>query len=141
MQEQLRRVGVAVEIRALEFRTYVAAAQSGDWDLNLDQRFQDPSPLGLANTWGCNGSPLSNLARYCNPAVDTLLRAARTASGDPGRRWREILATLAADHPAVFLYARENVFPLPRHLTRTELRPESLWRMAWAWSGDGAPAR
>lgn len=141
VQEQLRRVGVQVSIRAVEFPTYVSAAQVGDFDLNLEQRFQDPSPLGLANAWTCSGSPLSNLARYCNPRVDSLFARARGADGDPGRTWRELLAAIADDYPAAFLFSRENVFPLPRRYDRPDLHPESLWRMAWAWDDRGPAVR
>ncbi|HEX5632632.1 MAG TPA: ABC transporter substrate-binding protein [Gemmatimonadales bacterium] len=133
VQEQLRRVGVAVEVRSTEFRTYVTAGLAGDFDLNLDQRFQDPSPLGLATSWSCSGSPRGNLARYCNPRVDTLFAEAR-AGADAKRTWRELLATLADDHAGAFLYARDYVLPLPRRFTKVDLHPESLWRMVWTWS-------
>jgi peptide/nickel transport system substrate-binding protein len=137
IQEQLRRVGVAVEVRSTEFRTYVAASRAGAFDLNLDQRFQDPTPSGIASSWSCTAAPTSNLGRYCNARVDSLLLRAR-AGADARATWTDALATLAGDWPAAFLYARDFAFPVPRKYGQVEIHPESLWRMAWTW---GAPGR
>jgi peptide/nickel transport system substrate-binding protein len=136
-QEQYRRLGIDLQVKALEFRAFAAAARSGGFDLAVDQRFQDPSPFGLTNAWTCGGAPQSNLGRFCDPRVDSLLARARTES-DSKKTWQQLLATLAEDHPAVVLFSRENVLPLPKRLTTVDLHPESLWRMAWTWSGPSS---
>jgi peptide/nickel transport system substrate-binding protein len=133
-QEQYRRIGIDVQVQALEFRAFAAAARSGGFDLAVDQRFQDPSPFGLANSWTCRGAAQSNLGRYCNPRVDSLIDRARTET-DSKKTWQQVLATLADDHPAAVLFSRENVLPLPKRFTKVDLHPESLWRMVWTWSG------
>jgi len=133
-QEQYRRLGIDVQVKALEFRAFTAAARSGDFDLAVDQRFQDPSPFGITNVWTCGGAPQSNLGRFCDPRVDSLLARARTET-DPKKTWQQILATLADDHPAAVLFSRENALPLPKRFTKVDLHPESLWRMVWTWSG------
>ena len=133
-QEQYRRIGIDVEVQALEFRAFAAAARSGGFDLAVDQRFQDPSPFGLANTWTCGGSPQSNVGRFCDPRVDSLIARARTEA-DARKTWQQVLATLAEDHPAAVLFSRENVLPLPKRFRNVDLHPESLWRMVWTWSG------
>jgi ABC-type transport system substrate-binding protein len=125
-------------VKALEFRAFAAAARSGAFDLAVDQRFQDPSPFGLANTWTCGGSAQSNLGRFCDPRVDSLIDRARGES-DTKKTWQRVLATLADDHPAAVLFSRENVLPLPRRFTRVDLHPESLWRMVWTWSDPSRP--
>jgi peptide/nickel transport system substrate-binding protein len=133
-QEQYRRIGIDVQVKALEFRAFAAAARSGGFDLAVDQRFQDPSPFGLANSWTCRGAAQSNLGRFCNPRVDSLIERARTET-DSKKTWQQVLATLADDHPAAVLFSRENVLPLPKRYTKLDLHPESLWRMVWTWSG------
>jgi peptide/nickel transport system substrate-binding protein len=133
-QEQYRRIGIDVQVQALEFRAFAAAARSGGFDLAVDQRFQDPSPFGLANSWTCGGSPQSNVGRFCDPRVDSLIARARTEA-DARKTWQQVLATLAEDHPAAVLFSRENVLPLPKRFTKVDLHPESLWRMVWTWSG------
>jgi peptide/nickel transport system substrate-binding protein len=137
-QEQYRRLGIDVQVKALEFRAFAAAARSGEFDLAVDQRFQDPSPFGMTNTWTCGGAPQSNLGRFCNARVDSLLARART-EGDPKHTWQLLLAALADDYPAAVLFSRENAFPLPKRFTKVDLHPESLWRMAWTWSGPSVP--
>jgi peptide/nickel transport system substrate-binding protein len=138
MQEQYRRLGVDVQVKALEFRAYAAASRAGEFDLALDQRFQDPSPFGLANAWTCSGAPQSNLGRYCDARVDSLIDRARTAP-DAAKAWKQVLGTIADDYPAAFVYTRETVIPLPRRYTKVDLHPESLWRMVWTWSGPTVP--
>lgn len=136
-QEQYRRLGIDLQVKALEFRAFAAAARSGGFDLAVDQRFQDPSPFGLFNSWTCGGAPQSNLGRFCDPRVDSLFARARTET-DSKKTWQQLLATLADDHPAAVLFSRENALPLPKRYTRVDLHPESLWRMAWTWSGPSS---
>lgn len=138
VQEQYRRLGVDLQVKALDFRAFTAAARAGDFDLALDQRFQDPSPFGITNTWTCGGAPQSNLGRYCDRRVDSLIAQARSAP-DASKAWRQVLVTIADAYPAAFLFSRENALPLPRRYTKVDLHPESLWRMVWTWSGPSVP--
>ena len=73
-------------------RSTTSAAPPGGFDIDFAATSQDPSPTGLTQGWSCSGG--TNVARYCDPAVDSLIDA---AARDQGRRGRG-LAGGAAPH-------------------------------------------
>lgn len=131
-QQQWRKVGAQVNLAALDGPTWAQRRQRGDFDLDFGSATQDPSPSALAQSWSCGGIGGSNVAKYCNPAVDALIDRARVAA-DPLPLWRELVRTIAADEPAAFMYAPTYVTLLDRRFTHVTIRPESWWSDAWTW--------
>jgi peptide/nickel transport system substrate-binding protein len=131
VQEQLRRVGVRVDIARLEGAVWSERRSRGDFDIDFSAAVQDPTPSGLTQSWSCAGG--TNVARYCNPAVDSLFER---AIGDPsggGAIWQAALRRIEDDAPAVFLYAPLSVYPVNRRLRDVRLRPGSPWLQLWSW--------
>ena len=59
---------------------YTERRNAGAFDIDFASTSQDPSPSGLTQGWSCEGR--TNVARYCDPAVDSLIDAAiRTREG------------------------------------------------------------
>lgn len=138
VQEQLRPLGVQVDVQVLEGSVWQERRNRGDFDLDFGAAVQDPSPSGIVNSWSCAnaGRPDANVGRYCDPAVDSLVALARFSSGDPAPYWREALARIQADAPAIFLYAPATVFAVSTRYRDATLRADSPWADLRRWSVD-----
>jgi peptide/nickel transport system substrate-binding protein len=131
VQEQLRRAGVRIEMVRLEGAVWNERRTRGDFDIDFSSVLQDPTPSGLTQGWSCNGG--TNVAKYCNPRVDSLLERAISDPDGGGPTWQEALRQIEEDAPAVFMYAPLNVYPVNRRLRDVRLRPESPWLQLWSW--------
>jgi len=138
IQQQLRQVGVGVELVQMDFPTWSERRKAGSFDMDFSASLQDPSPSGLVQSWSCNGS--SNVAKYCDPAVDSLLDRAILARNDARSIWHEVLRRIEDDAPAAFLYAQTYAFVVNRRFRDVAIRPESSWSAVWRWKVGAAPA-
>jgi peptide/nickel transport system substrate-binding protein len=137
VQEQLRQVGIRLEIERLEPPLWNERRNAGRFDIDFSSTGQDPSPTGLSQGWSCAGG--TNVAHFCDPGVDSLLQAASLATGDAAQKWHSVLARIEGDAPAVFLYALTYMYAVHRRFTNVRLRPESPWQSLREWT-VGAPA-
>ena len=137
-QQQLRQVGVRVELVQLDFPSYMERRGAGAFDIDFSASLQDPSPSGLVQSWSCSGS--SNVAKYCDPAMDSVLDRAILARDSSQSRWHEVLRRIEEDAPAAFLYAQTYAFVVNRRFRDVAIRPESSWSAVWRWKVGTAPA-
>jgi peptide/nickel transport system substrate-binding protein len=142
MQEQLRRIGVRLDLQVVEGSVFFERRNRGNFDLDFGGAVQDPSPSGIVNSWSCvnAGVPDANVGSYCDPVVDSLAAAARFTTADPAPLWREVLGRIQADAPAVFLYAPATVFAVSNRYRNAVLRADSPWADLRRWSVDPARA-
>ncbi|HET6779226.1 MAG TPA: peptide ABC transporter substrate-binding protein [Gemmatimonadales bacterium] len=136
VQEQLRQLGIKLDVQQLEFPVWSERRSSGRFDIDFGATSQDPSPSGLAQGWSCRGG--TNVAKYCNPRTDSLLDQATLGRGakDLARAWVEVLRQIEADAPATFLYAPSNVYAVKRRFRDVAISPTSSWQQLRLWS-DG----
>jgi len=136
-QEQLRQLGLKLELQQLEFPLWAERRNTGKFDIDFAATTQDPSPSGLTQGWSCAGG--TNVARYCNPRTDSLLdRAMLGREGeDPARAWVAVLQQIEADAPATFLYAPSYVYVVKRRFRNVAITPASSWQLLRLWS-DGS---
>jgi peptide/nickel transport system substrate-binding protein len=114
MQQQLRQVGVDVQIRSQEFQSLLQAYKSREYDAvlanwSLDTFKVDPSPL-----FSCAQAQVpqsANRTGYCNPRADQLMEQGLRASdeGEARRIWAEYSRILQEDQPLTFLYWIEDM--------------------------------
>jgi peptide/nickel transport system substrate-binding protein len=140
-QEQLRQVGVRLELEALENQFWNERRTAGRFDIDFSATGQDPSPTSLSQGWSCGGG--TNVAHYCDPRVDSLIEAATLATTDVRQAWQAVLRQIEDDAPAVFLYAPTFQAVVPRRFANVRIRPESLWLglREWTLAGAGAASR
>jgi peptide/nickel transport system substrate-binding protein len=141
-QEQLRGVGIRIDLQQLDVAVWQERRSSGNFDIDFSSASQDPSPSGLTQSWSCAGG--SNVARYCNPAVDSLINQAILAPGRPTQLWHLALRRIEDDAPAAFVYGLAYATAVHQRFGDVAIRPESSWLALWQWSvkpaqGQGTP--
>lgn len=74
VQEDLKRIGVKVEPRIVEWGTLMAAMRDGDFAAVVNH-WEEPTQIDLESLWHSAppGEPTFNFGRYSNPEVDRLL--------------------------------------------------------------------
>jgi len=132
IQEQLRRVGVRLELNQMEFPLWIERRTAGKFDLDFASTMQDPSPSGLSQGWSCQGG--TNVAKYCDPRVDSLIERAVLTRNNPAPVWHAVLRQIEADAPAIFLYAPTYVYAVRRRFRNVSISPTSSWQLLREWS-------
>lgn len=133
VQEQWRRIGVKVELLRLDGPVWAERRGKGEFDIDFSSAVMDPSPAGMVQSWSCAGRDGSNVAQFCDPAVDSLME--RAIRGGPAARntWHETVRRLVADAPAAFVFAPASAIAVHRRFDRVVIRPESFWASIWQW--------
>ncbi len=139
VQEQLRQVGIQLEIERLEIAVWNERRTAGRFDIDFSLTSQDPSPTGLSQGWSCGGA--TNVGHFCDPVVDSLLGAAALATANSGDAWHAVLRRVESDSPAVFMYAMSYMYAVHRRFTNVRIRPESPWLSIREWTVDAGARR
>ena len=126
--DEWKRVGVAVELRPLEFATFYADLQRGSFQIST-QRWvggnNDPDIFELVFSSKRIPPNGSNRGRYRNPQLDVLLDQARVEMDREKRRallW-EIQKIVADDEPYLNLWYPDNVCVHRDRLTNIVIPP------------------
>lgn len=113
IQDDLARVGIAVDIRSYELSTLMADVLHGDVQMYTLQWVGVTDPDMLRRVFDSSQTPPAgfNRGHYDNPQVDRLITEATTAADEPTRAtaYRAAERLLAADVPCVSLWYRTNV--------------------------------
>ena len=128
MQQQLRDVGIALDIRTFEFATFFAAVTSGAFQLYSLRWIggnEDPDIFDAA-FHSRNFPPAGrNRSFYSNPRVDSLIDQARRETDQNVRKrlYAEVQEILAQDLPYINLWYFDNVLVHTRRLRNLTLNP------------------
>lgn len=129
IQQDLRKVGIDLDVRTYEFATLYSDVLSGNFQLFTLQwtagALADPDIL--RRVFHTKQAPPTgfNRGRYSNPEVDDLLDAAGEEQ-DPARRlalFSEVQRIIATDVPYVSLWYKTNVAVARRNLDGVRLTP------------------
>jgi len=134
VQEQLRHIGVRIELVRLDGPVWADRRGKGEFDLDFSQAAMSASPSGMIQSWSCAGRSGSNVAQYCNPRVDSLLDAAASGRTDPLPLYREAVRQVNADAPAIFMYVVTNAAAVHSRFANVQFRPDAWWSLLWKWS-------
>jgi peptide/nickel transport system substrate-binding protein len=138
IKEELAQVGIEVTIRELEFRTYLAAIESGEFDAQIGAWVQDPSPVGLRELWASPGFGAGNYGKYTNQQVEALIDEAAVTLDTAAARlmWRDAIERINEDAPAVWLYSAVMTAGVHERFTNAWMRPDMWWATLWTWRVD-----
>jgi len=128
MQQQLREVGIALEIRSFEFATFFADVTHGAFQL-YGLRWiggnEDPDIFEYAYHSAKFPPNGANRGFYSNPTVDALIDRARREV-DPNVRkplYAEVQRILAEELPSINLWYLDNVLVHNRRVRNLQLNP------------------
>lgn len=139
IQEQLRQVGVKVDVQALDFSAFMAGARSRQFDALMDGTHTGPSPAGVRESWGTAGiadGAGPNYGSYSSPVFDAQVDSAlaSTATADAARHYRAAYRTIVADAPAIWLFEPVAVAGVSTRLNVGALRADGWWLGIPSWS-------
>jgi peptide/nickel transport system substrate-binding protein len=108
VQDQLRRVGIDVEVQALEWSSFLEAIHSNnpDWDMYLGGWSSTIDPQIMFTLWSQQNIPELNSVAYINPQVEKLFDEAGGTYDTTVRKakYQEIQKIIADDAPYIFLF-------------------------------------
>ncbi|MFI5232905.1 MAG: peptide ABC transporter substrate-binding protein [Gemmatimonadales bacterium] len=144
IQEQLRQVGVKVNIEPVDFSAFMAHANTRDFDAIMDGLHTSPSPAGIRESWSTAGIAKGNgpnYGDYSNPHFDAEVDSAASATNPRAAKahYRAAYQIIADDAPAIWLFEPEAVAGFSARLQPGALRADGWWLTLPAWSvGGGA---
>ena len=128
MQQQLRGVGIALDIRTFEFATFFADVTSGAfqlYSLRWTGGIEDPDIFD-AVFHSRNFPPAGrNRSFYSNPRIDNLINDAQRETDQNVRKrlYGEVQEILAQDVPSINLWYFDNVLVHTRRVSNISLNP------------------
>lgn len=140
IQEQLKRLGVTVDLETVDFSTFIARQGARDYDAAMQAYGTDPSPAGARQQFGtaAAGPGGNNYFMYTSRAFDTHLDSA-LASYDPARvraHMRNAYQQLANDAPAIWLYDVLGLAAAHERIRMAPLRADEYWAHIADWYID-----
>jgi peptide/nickel transport system substrate-binding protein len=128
LQEQMRQVGIAVEIQSREWGTFFSDIRKGSFQLYglTWVGIADPDIFHYAFHSSQAPPEGANRGRYANPELDRLVTAGRRERSRPVRTeiYRQVQAILSQDLPVVPLWVNRNILLRDRRLTGFLLTPD-----------------
>lgn len=136
LQDQLRRVGVALEIEAAESRVWYQRFRAGDFDATVHDVRNDPTDLLQEDFFG-GGTRIG----YRNPHIVRLLEALTLEATPAGQDtvYARINAILRDDVPVTFLFPYFETYAAHRKVRglRTPDRAHPIGAIRDLWIEDG----
>jgi peptide/nickel transport system substrate-binding protein len=131
-KESAAEIGVTVEVVLLEWESFLAALNDGDYDLILLGRGVDADP-DFSFHWHSE-SP-ANAFGYANKEVDLLLDAASSVPDRDTRTrlYREAEKLIVKDAPVIWLYTRSAVHAVANRVINFNPHPEALFYFVEEW--------
>jgi peptide/nickel transport system substrate-binding protein len=131
-QAMLQQVGIELTIRTLEFATYYADIQAGNFDLTSLQWVGINDPNHYYMVFDSKKTPPhgENRGYYSNPAMDQLVEAGKTTVDRDARKkiYAQVQQLAADDLPYVSLWWVDNVAVMNRRLVGFEPYPNGSFR-------------
>jgi len=116
MQNQLKEIGIEVEVKVLKWSTFYEAAKAGETDMFLlGWTMSSPDPdMGLFGLFHSSMKGTNNLAFYESPEMDEMLEQGRVIENSDERKalYFKIQEELYNQAPWVYLYNGEEMIGL-----------------------------
>jgi peptide/nickel transport system substrate-binding protein len=124
LQQELRDVGIALEVRSFEFATFFSDVTKGAFQMYTLRWVGNEDPQ-IFNVFDSHMFPPhgNNRGRYVNPALDALIRQGGMSSDQAQRRadYVKVQQMLAADLPSINLWYLDSVLVHTRRIENVEV--------------------
>ncbi|HEU4997229.1 MAG TPA: peptide ABC transporter substrate-binding protein [Gemmatimonadaceae bacterium] len=131
IQEQLKSVGVRVDIESMDFTGLIARLEAKNFDAAMMSTGSDPARAAIKQNWATEGigKGLQNQVSYSNRVFDALIDSAivtfdKKRSDQYAHRAYQ---TLVDDAPAVWLYDILTIAGAQKRLRPEGMRPDGWW--------------
>ena len=129
IQQDLKRVGIELDVRSYEFATLYADVLKGNFQLFTLQWVGVSDPDMLRRVFHSKQMPPNGFNRgyYENPEVDRLIDAAMVAESDDERRklYGDAQRVVAEDAPYISLWYKTNIAVSGTHIEGVKLTPSA----------------
>jgi len=138
LQEELRKIGVQVDIDLMDRATFDARMRARDFDAALGSWHLGSSAGVIKETWttGAARPPSGlNYGSYSNPVFDAYVDSATSAMDlATSRRYYTMAYRIAIeDAPAIWLYEPKMVLGIQRRIRPASIRPDAWWYSLADW--------
>jgi peptide/nickel transport system substrate-binding protein len=138
MQDQFKRVGVAVSILSVEPNVFEQQQAAHTFDAAIETWLADPSPGGIRESWGSEAAHTEgskNYGDYANAVFDRRVDSALSTSSRPAARlaFSRAFQTLISDAPAIWLFEPRNVVGIQKRVHTAPLRADAWWAHLADW--------
>lgn len=139
LQEQLRQVGVAVEVRGVEATSMMPDVEAGRFDAIAWAWQTSPSPTSLRGSWmsrSVPGAGATNFLSYENPAFDRAVTEGIGALDLATRKAsiRRAYQQVVDDAPAIWIFEAHNLAAVHRRYDLPPWRSDAWWLTLGDWS-------
>ncbi len=138
IQEQLRQVGIKVNVQPLDFAAFIDTENKRSFDAVFGGWHVEPSPGGIRQTWGSAGAAKggTNYGSYRNPSFDARVDSALSATTLDGRRshFTKAYQLIIDDAPAVWMAEPKRIMAVHRRISTVGMRPDAWWTHIADWS-------
>jgi peptide/nickel transport system substrate-binding protein len=138
IQEQLRLVGVKVDVQKLDFMAMQDRLKKHAFDAAMSGVGATPSPSGVNQTWTSTAAAEGgfNYGRYASRTFDADIDSAMTARvrGRAMALYKAAYQTIVDDAPAIWLYEPPIFAGASARLQIGPVRPDAWWTSLAAWS-------
>ena len=139
IQEQLRRIGVAVQIEEMEFNSFRSRVESRDFDATIWEWRLGATPNSVRDLWGSasgRNPEGSNHGSYDNTHFDSYVDSAIAArtSASAKKYFSTAYQTIIDDAPAIWLAEPKTVIGLHRRITTGPMRADAWWFDLGSWT-------
>lgn len=145
IQQDLKDVGVQMEIEKVEFGTFNARIAEGSFDATIMAIGADPQQSGIRGVWTQSAARAKggqNFGSYASATFDALIDSAaasadvRAAKAYYLRAYRVIID----DAPAIWLYEPWNLSGIRRAISPVGIRPDGWWMQLGDWTRTASPS-
>jgi peptide/nickel transport system substrate-binding protein len=140
IQQQLKEVGIEMEIKQVERGTFWEEVTARKYDAWL-AGFSVPLQLQLDDLWGSDLQKYPfNLTGFRNARVDQILASARSLADetDGAGLWKEFQAIVHDEQPCTFLFWINNIVGVNQRVKGTTVGVLGTSHRAWEWHvGEG----
>src|SRR5262245_22779580 len=131
IQEQMRRVGVEIELQSLERQKLTQDMTEGNFQLYLNTLVggnQNPDIFRLVYSSGAIPPNGQNRSRYVNPQVDKLIEEARTTTRERSKTiFLQVQKILSEDLPQIYLWYPATVVVYRDRISNVKVDPSGDW--------------
>jgi peptide/nickel transport system substrate-binding protein len=138
IQEQLRQIGVKVDIEPLDFAAFINKENTRSFDAVFGGWHVEPSPGGIRQTWGSAGAAKggTNYGAYRNPSFDAQVDSALASATLADRRshFTKAYQIIIDDAPAIWMAEPKRVTAVQKRIQTVGMRADAWWAHIPDWT-------